>query len=130
MRTMILAAAVLATACGPQQVGAPAPKQGDAPAVSVRTVLTTEALVGQTVVVSGYCIPAARPAKAHGTQPVKRSDWQLEEHGVAVWVNGPKPAECSASPTEARSTITAVVAQDTIPASGRVRQIRPYLVAR
>ncbi|MDX2120427.1 MAG: hypothetical protein SF070_05080 [Gemmatimonadota bacterium] len=129
MRTMILAAAVLATACGPRQVGAPAPKQGEPAAVSVRTVLTTQALVGQTVLVSGYCLPAATPAKAHGTQPVRRSDWQLEEHGVAVWVNGPKPAECSAA-TEARSTITATVAQDTIPEFGRVRQLRPYLVAR
>ncbi len=130
MRTMILAAAVLTTACGSQQVGAPAPKQGELPAVSVGAVLTTQALVGQTVVVSGYCIPAAKPAKAHGTQPVRHSDWQLTEGGAAVWVSGPKPAECSASPAEARSTITATVAQDTIPEFGRVRQIRPYLVAR
>jgi hypothetical protein len=127
---MILAAAVLATACGPQQVGAPAPKRGELPAVSVGTVLTTQALVGHTVVVSGYCIPEATPAMAHGTQPVRSNDWQLTEGGAAVWVSGPKPAGCAESAKDERSTITAVVAQDTIPATDRTQSLRPYLVAR
>jgi hypothetical protein len=99
--------------------------------VSVRQVLTTQALVGETVVVSGRCLGTAATRLAQGAQPRAGRAWQFEDNGVAVWVDGPMPAGCGRSAASAEpAVITARVAQDTTPVLSRPRYVRQYLVTR
>ena len=129
MRALLtgMAAACLA-ACHPANSGsAPAPLK-----VSVHEVLTTPSLVGKAVEVSGRCLGYSVPTLAKGSPPVTRSDWQLEDKGEAVWVNGPMPEGCTATtPAESASTISALVAQDTLPILGGGKpEARQYLVRK
>jgi hypothetical protein len=114
--------------CHPGVGGGPAPAVA-APAVTVRQVLTTQALVGETVVVSGRCLGDATPAVAKGSRPFSGSVWQFEDNGVAVWVAGPKPAGCGSGSAPA-AQITARVAQDSLPLFSQPRTTRQYLVVR
>lgn len=128
MRRTFTALLISAAACHPANGGSvPAPAK-----VSVHDVLTMPALVGKAVEVNGRCLGYSVPTVAKGSPPVTRSDWQLEDHGEAVWVNGPMPQGCSATaPAESASTISALVAQDSMPAlGGQTPVLRQYLVRR
>jgi hypothetical protein len=115
-------------ACHPANGGSvPAPQK-----VSVHDVLTTPSLVGKAVEVNGRCLGYSVPTVAKGSPPVTRSDWQLEDKGEAVWVNGPMPQGCSATaPAESASTISALVAQDSLTMLGGQKPVlRQYLVTK
>ena len=112
--------------CHPGVSGGPAPAVA-APKVTVREVMTMQALVGETVVVSGRCIGDATPAVAKGSRPFSGSVWQFEDNGVAVWVAGPKPAGCGSG---SAAQLTARVVQDSLPLFSRPRATRQYLVVR
>lgn len=107
----------------PAASGGPAPA-GTPPAVTVRQVLTTQALVGETVVVSGRCIAKDTPAIAKGSRPLAARPWQIEDNGVAAWVVGPIPTSCAGGAV----VITAQVAQDSLPRLSPARTVRQYLV--
>lgn len=96
------------------------------PAVTVRQVLTMQALVGETVVVTGRCLGKDAPAVAEGSRPYSGGMWQLEDNGVAAWVAGPMPKACDGTST----VITARVAQETLPRFGPARSVQRYLVVR
>jgi hypothetical protein len=105
----------------------PAPQK-----VSVHDVLTSPSLVGKAVEVTGRCLGYSVPTLAIGSPPVTRSDWQLEDQGEAVWVTGSMPDGCTATtPAGSASTISALVAQDTMPGlGGQKPAVRQYLVRR
>jgi len=128
MRTAITAVLAGILACHPANGGTvPAPQK-----VSVHDVLTRPSLVGKAVEVTGRCLGYSVPTVAKGSPPVTRSDWQLEDQGEAVWVTGSMPDGCTGTtPAEAPSTITALVAQDTMPGLGGQKPVaRQYLVRR
>lgn len=115
-------------ACHPANGGSvPAPQK-----VSVHDVLTTPALVGKAVEVTGRCLGYSVPTVAKGSPPVTRSDWQLEDKGEAVWVNGPMPQGCApTAPAESASTISALVSQDSLTMLGGQKPVlRQYLVTK
>lgn len=122
-KVAVLLAGVVA--CQPAMRSGPAPA-ATAPAVSVRQVLTTQTLVGQTVVVTGRCLGKADPTVAKGSRPFSGRVWQIEDNGVAAWVVGPMPEGCGAG----AAAITARVAQDTLPKWSPPRTVRQYLVVR
>jgi hypothetical protein len=128
MNRFLVALLAVAPACHPASGGAvPGPQK-----VSVHDVLTRPALVGKAVEVTGRCLGYSVPTVAKGSPPVTRSDWQLEDQGEAVWVTGPMPDGCTATtPAPAASTISALVAQDTMPGLGGQKPVaRQYLVRR
>lgn len=128
MRHLLSAMLAGVLACHPANGGSvPTPQK-----VSVHDVLTTPALTGKAVEVTGRCLGYSVPTVAKGSPPVTRSDWQLEDQGEAVWVNGPLPDGCTmTTPAEGASTISAVVAQDTVPGlGGQTPALRQYLVRR
>ncbi len=132
MRVIQKAAALLVgvAACHPPVSGGPAPASSP-PAVTVRQVLSTQALVGETVVVAGRCLGYAAPTVAKGARPLTGHDWQFEDNGLAVWVTGPMPRECGGTtPAAGTARITARVAQDTIPVLSPPRMLRQYLVTK
>jgi hypothetical protein len=132
MRHVSIAALLLAAAaaCQPKSQSTPAPIGSDPRKVTVRDVLTDGSLTGLRVEVTGTCLGYSTPTIAKGPPPLTRSDWQLEDQGEAVWVSGPMTPGCSATePATTPSTITATVAQDTVPSlSGRDGTVRRYLV--
>jgi hypothetical protein len=111
--------------CGPAVSGGPAPAVAP-PAVTVRQVLTTQALAGETVVVTGRCLGKDAPTLAKGARPLSARVWQIEDNGVAAWVVGPAPAGCDGGTTR----IAAQVVQDTLPRWSAPRTVRQYLVVR
>lgn len=82
--------------------------------VSLRDVVTSNALVGRRVRVIGRC-PSPAAGRALDRPARMRDAWLLEADGVAVFVTGPPPRVCSTSGASAL-TIIAVVAEDTLPA--------------
>ena len=96
------------------------------PAVTVRQVLSTQALVGETVTVTGRCIAKDTPTIAKGSRPLSARPWQIEDNGEAAWVVGPIPRACIGGTV----AITATVAQDTLPRFSPARTVRQYLVVR
>lgn len=131
MSLRLLAAMTLAVAaCHQNNGGGSPPPSGGPTTVTVHAVLTTPALVGRTVNITGRCLGYSAPTIAKGSSPLTRSDWQLEDQGEAVWVSGALPTGCTATqPAAAPSTITAVVAQDTLPGlGGGAGSPRQYLV--
>lgn len=105
------------------------PRRQQLPAPTVREILETDTHVGRRVRVTGRCLGYSGSV-AVGGPPVSRSDWELEADGVAIYVTGPLPEGCSATTgSTALVTITAVVAEDTLPALGRrPPSVRRYLV--
>ena len=97
--------------------------------VSVRELLASSAHVGKTVRVAGRCLGYGKIV-AEGTPPLTRSDWQLEDGGLAIYVSGPLPEGCS--PTEGSQTVSTIyarVAQDTLRGFGNQEpKARRYLV--
>lgn len=85
-------------------------------AASIRDIVASRALVGRRVQVTGRCLG---PGSEHalGQPPRSRHEWQLESDGVAVFVIGPPPRGCSGSAMRSL-TITALVAEDTLPPIG------------
>jgi len=130
MRSLMLIGLVLVGGCQPRNQAVPAPAGSDPVKVTVHDVLTDATLVGRAVEVTGTCLGYSTPTIAKGSPPLTRSDWQLEDQGEAVWVSGPMPPGCSATePAVSPSTITARVAQDTLPGlGGQAATVRQYLV--
>jgi hypothetical protein len=108
----------------------PAPRRPDRGRVSVpgpgprslrvsELIRSADTLVGEVVEVRGACAGWGGPAP--GPPPLTRSDWQLQEDSVAVWVSGPLPRGCDpVNPSLARVyEIRARVACDTLTAGGR-----------
>ena len=85
---------------------------------SIRDVVTSRALVGLRVRVTGRCL---QPGREHalGQPPRPSHEWQLEAEGVAVFVIGPQPRGCRETDLQP-VTITALVAEDTLPAIGEL----------
>lgn len=110
----------------------PMPDGGSPVPATVHEVLTRPSLTGRLVQVRGTCLGYSTPTVAAGAPPATRSDWQLEDQGEAVWVTGALPTGCSATqPAAAPSTITALVAQDTLPGlGGRPGVARRFLINR
>ena len=106
-----------------------APRREEIPLVTVRDLLDSDVYVGKRVQVTGRCHGYAAGV-AVGPPPVTRSDWQLVDGGAAIFVSGRLPPGCS--PTEGsaqRTTVLALVAQDTLSALGnRAATARRYLV--
>ncbi len=98
----------------------------------MHALLTSPALTGRSVEVSGRCLGDSAPTIAKGSSPLTRSDWQLEDQGEAIWVSGPLPAGCtSTTPASAPGLVTGTVAQDTVPGlGGQAPMPRQYLVRR
>jgi hypothetical protein len=84
-----------------------------------------QALVGETVVVTGHCLDRHAPAVAQGSRPYS-SVWQLEDNGNATWVLGPMPSSCATG----TGTITGRVVQETLPRLSAPRTLQQYLVVR
>lgn len=109
----------------------PAPKEQSAiPLVKVQDLVDAPDLVGQAVRVRGRCLGYGSE-HVPGSPPRTRSDWALEDEGVAIYVTGPFPAGCSGLvPGEDPIMINAVVAVDTLTAySDGSRSLRYFLVA-
>jgi len=125
MTVMLKAVLLVAGGLGVHSIAGtdPAPTAAPVP-VTVRLVLTTQALVGETVVVKGHCLGKDAPTVAKGTRPFSGNVWQIEEGGVAAWVIGPMPRECA----DGTVSITARVAQDLLPKLSPPRHLRQYLV--
>jgi len=85
-----------------------------------------QALVGETVVVTGHCLGKGAPTVAKGSRPFSGRVWQIEDDGVAAWVIGPMPEGCDGG----TAVITARVVQDTLPRFSPPRTLRQYLVVR
>lgn len=95
--------------------------------VTVRQVVSMQALAGQTVEVSGRCLGNTAPALAYGSRPMSGGGvWQLEQNGVATWVVGEMPSGCASGEV----VITAQVAQDALPRLSRPRSLQQYLVVQ
>ncbi|HXI19777.1 MAG TPA: hypothetical protein VNH46_01750 [Gemmatimonadales bacterium] len=131
MRSLLPVAAALAlgAGCRPPANGAGTP---DPARVTVADIITRADLAGKAVEVRGMCLGYSVPTVAQGSPPVTRSDWQLEDRGQAVWVSGALPPGCtSTQPADGPSTITALVAQDTLPGLGGQAAIpRRYLIRK
>lgn len=106
-----------------------APRREEIPLVTVRDLIDSDAYVGKRVQVTGRCHGYAADV-AVGPPPVTRSDWQLVDSKMAIYVSGSLPNDCSATEGSSdRITVTAMVAQDTLPAFGnRPAMPRRYLV--
>lgn len=108
-----------AAEAGVADTARPEPIGGTAAALasaSIREVVGSRTLVGQRVRVTGRCL---RPGTEHALDRPPRSshEWQLEAEGVAVFVIGPQPRGCRRGDAQPL-TITALVAEDTLPAIG------------
>ncbi|HXE58532.1 MAG TPA: hypothetical protein VNK43_11080, partial [Gemmatimonadales bacterium] len=134
---VLLAAAVgaAAAACGPRPGPALPAGSGAVPPDSivpatVRELIQSSRLVGRRVMVTGRCLGYRVPPVAVGAPPRTRSDWQLEDGGIAIYVTGPLPAGCSATAGSPKvDTLVALVSEDTLPSlAGRPAATRRYLV--
>ena len=96
-----------------------APETGAAtPLVPLAAIVAGDVPVGRSVRVEGVCIGYSR-VQAMGPQPRTRSDWQLVDDSVTVWVVGSYPPGCSGTvPSLSAGTFTMTVAMDTLPALG------------
>ena len=102
----------------PAEAVSPSPSGDALPFIHLRAVLEGDAEVGRRVRVEGVCIGYSR-VLAVGPQPRTRSDWQLVQDSVAVWVVGPYPPGCSGTvPSEGAGTYVVVIAAETLPALG------------
>ena len=97
----------------------------DANAHTLRHLLVSRAFIGRRVRVTGRCL---RGPHALG-QPPRPNQWQLESDGVAMFVIGNPPPECSPAARTDSLTVTALVAEDTLPAIGDLPPVpRSYLI--
>lgn len=105
------------------------PQRADIRKITIQQLLNSDSLIGEWVRVSGRCLGYTAQV-AVGPPPLTRSDWQLEDGEMAIYVSGSLPNGCSATEGSSdRITVTAMVAQDTLPALGnRPAMPRRYLV--
>jgi len=95
----------------------------------LRVVRDSAAFVGRTITVRGRCLEISA-IRAQGPPPRARSDWQIDDGDVALFVVGPRPADCPvAEGSRANLMVTARVAEDTVPLRiGGVPQARRFLL--
>jgi len=97
----------------------------DAEDHTVRHLLLSRAFVGRRVRVTGRCLRGVHPLG----EPPRMNQWQLESDGVAMFVIGNPPPECSLAATGDSLTVIALVAEDTLPAIGDLPPVpRSYLI--
>ena len=95
---------------------------------SLREVVARRSLVGHLVRVAGRCHDTARQA-ALGKSPRTQPAWLLESDGVMVFVTGTTPLACVGRSGVSVVTLTAFVAEDTLPAIGDLPAVaRRFLV--
>ena len=131
--------ALLAAVCAGCARGESAPDaahfhdRGDGPALAVaydsspslREILQSRAFVGRRVRLTGRCLDKPQTLD----RPLRLNQWQLEADGVAAFVIGVVPSQCSSPRDSTVLAVTAVVAEDTLPAIGDLPPApRRYLV--
>ena len=126
MTVMLKAALMIVGAVGVHSMANTGPTPAAPRPVTVRQVLTRPVLIGATVRVTGRCLGQDDPAVRPSTRPLSGEVWQIEDRGFAAWVIGPRPEACASG----TASITAQVAQDTLPKLGPMRFVRQYLVLR
>ena len=95
---------------------------------SLREIVARRALVGHLVRVSGRCHDTVRPGPL-GQSPRTQPAWLLESDGVMVFVTGTTPRVCVGRSGVPLVTVTAFVAEDTLPAIGDLPAVaRRFLV--
>ena len=96
--------------------------------VSLSEIVASSALVGRRVRLIGRCLTQQRSFDLDRPGGVVIV-WQLAADGVMVFVAGPPPPGCASRHTPATVMITALVAEDTLPAIGDLPAApRRYLV--
>ena len=95
----------------PTQAVAPVVGGQDEAALSVGTLLEARPVTGARVRVTGLCYGLAGFLAA-GPAPFSRSDWQLGDGAVAVFVVGPLPTNCVQTATPPLVTVQAIVLRD------------------
>jgi hypothetical protein len=95
---------------------------------SLREIVARRALVGHFVRITGRCHDTVRPGPL-GQSPRTQPAWLLEADGVMVFVTGTTPRVCAGGGSVPIVTVTAVVAEDTLPAIGDLPAVaRRFLV--
>ena len=89
------------------------PEASEHRSISVRVLLSTRPKSGTVVTVSGLCYGLAGLLAA-GPPPSSRSDWQLGDGSVAVFVVGPIPLNCVQQANAPSVTIRATVRRDSV----------------
>ena len=126
----VLVAIALAGCGADRSVPASDPVAGVLPdaTASLSEIVASSALVGRRVRLIGRCLTQQSPlelGQPHGVMMV----WQLAADGVTVFVAGPPPAGCASRHAPVTVMITALVAEDTLPAIGDLPAARRrYLV--
>ena len=100
------------------------------PVLSPGDVVGSREYVGRQVRVTGRCLPT-HGGHALGPTMGAMAVWQLEWDGIAVYVVGRAPSSCLTKNAHIDTvTITAIVAEDTLPAIGDLPAApRRYLVS-
>jgi hypothetical protein len=84
---------------------------------SLHDILASRVPVGRMVRLTGHCL-TLRGVKAV-ERPAGAGDlWQLEADGAVIVVSGTRPHACTATADTTPVIITAIVAEDTLPAIG------------
>jgi hypothetical protein len=96
--------------------------------VSIRELVNGAVQVGKVVRTHGQCIGYSKPV-AQGPPPRTRSDWQLEDGGIAIWVVGAFPPGCTGAGGDGtRITVSGSVAEDTVVALNGRGHVRRFLI--
>ena len=95
---------------------------------SLREIVARRALVGHLVRVTGRCHESVRQ-RPIGQSPRTQPAWLLEADGVMVFVTGTTPVACAGRSGALLVTLTAFVAEDTLPTIGDLPAVaRRFLV--
>lgn len=96
--------------------------------LSVKELLQDSSLAGRIVILRGTCLRHSA-GQAKGSPPLTRSDWELGGGTEAVWVSGPRPANCSVEKgASASNTVKGRVHADTLRMFDGREEMRLYLV--
>jgi hypothetical protein len=113
--------------CLPQPPEPATNAQTAPPVFGVRSLLESPPAAGTILGVTGLCYGLAGTLAA-GPPPRSRSDWQLGNDTIALYVVGAIPSECVQASEPPLITITAVVERDSIATTlGGPRSERVYL---
>lgn len=126
MRPFSLAFSIVLLGLGcrsPQRGAAPSERPSDLPIKAVETMRA-----GANALVAGYCLSEER-SEAIGGPPETRSDWQLSDGLMAIWVTGARPLRCSED-SRKLLRVRGVVEIDTVTLLNGARVVRRYLSAR
>jgi hypothetical protein len=95
---------------------------------SLRAIVAGRSLVGHLVTITGRCHDMGQHG-ALGQSPRTQPAWLLESDGVMVFVTGTTPQVCAGRRGVPTVTVTAFVAEDTLPAIGDLPAVaRRFLV--